>query len=200
MRKTMGSRLRVALIGCGFWGFQHARVLKQLGVLAAICDINEDLSRQIQSSLNVPAYSYATILSDKKIDAIVIAASTPTHYSLTVEALKAGKHVLVEKPMTMNVKQAEYLCRLADHHRKTLMVGHLLQYHPAFVTLKRIIKEGVIGQLHYIYSNRLNFGRLRTEENILWSFAPHDISVIMMLIDEEPVRVSAFGGDYLNKS
>jgi UDP-2-acetamido-3-amino-2,3-dideoxy-glucuronate N-acetyltransferase len=121
------------------------------------------------------------------------------HYEMVKEALKAGKDVYVEKPLALNVKEGQEIADIAEKEKKILMVGHILRYHPAVIKLKELISSGELGRVEYIYSNRLNIGKLRTEENILWSFAPHDISVILMLLEEEPVRVSAFGGDYLNR-
>jgi predicted dehydrogenase len=111
------------------------------------------------------------------VDGVVIAAPAAQHYTLTKQALKAGKHVFVEKPLSLNVNEAQELCALSKEVDRKLMVGHLLQYHPAFLELKRLISKGQLGRLQYVYSNRLNLGKFRNEENILWSFAPHDISM-----------------------
>ena len=111
----------------------------------------------------------------------------------------AGKDVFVEKPLALTVKEGQKLAELAEKENRILMVGHILQYHPAVLKLKELIASGEIGKIQYIYSNRLNIGKLRTEENILWSFAPHDISVILMLLEEEPIKVSAFGEDSFNR-
>ena len=122
-----------------------------------------------------------------------------THYQKTKEGLLADKDVYVEKPLALKVEEGEELVKLAKERNRILMVGHILRYHPAVIKLKELIKEGELGKIQYIYSNRLNIGKLRVEENILWSFAPHDISVILMLVGEEPVRVNAFGEAILNK-
>ena len=111
----------------------------------------------------------------------------------------ADKDVYVEKPLALKVEEGEELVKLAKERDRILMVGHILRYHPAVIKLKELIKEGELGKIQYIYSNRLNIGKLRVEENILWSFAPHDISVMLMLVGEEPVRVNAFGEAILNK-
>jgi UDP-2-acetamido-3-amino-2,3-dideoxy-glucuronate N-acetyltransferase len=137
------------------------------------------------------------IVSSPDIKAVVIAAPAVSHYDLVKQSILAGKDVFVEKPLALTVEKGEELVELANQHSRVLMVGHILQFHPAVIKLKQMISTGELGKIQYIYSNRLNIGKLRTEENILWSFAPHDISVILSLINEEPVHVSAQGGDYL---
>jgi UDP-2-acetamido-3-amino-2,3-dideoxy-glucuronate N-acetyltransferase len=129
---------------------------------------------------------------------VAIATPAATHFDLARKALLAGKDVFVEKPLALGAKDGEDLVALAAGSGRVLMVGHVLQYHPAVIRLKELIAAGDLGRIQYIYSNRLNIGKLRTEENILWSYAPHDISAILMLLGEEPLRVSAFGGDYIN--
>src|SRR5262249_11339367 len=132
------------------------------------------------------------------IDAVVISAPAVQHYDLARRAIVAGKDVYVEKPLALHAVEGWQLASLAAEQKKILMVGHILQYHPAILELKKLIREGELGQIQYIYSSRLNLGKLRTEENILWSFAPHDISAILYLLGETPVRVSSHGGSYLN--
>ncbi len=123
-----------------------------------------------------------------------MATPATTHYEMTKEALEAGKDVLVEKPLAIDVKQGEELVELAAAQHQILMVGHILRYHPAILKLQELIQNGALGQINYLYSNRLNIGKIRTEENILWSFAPHDISVMLALLNEMPTRVSCQGG------
>jgi len=142
--------------------------------------------------------SFEEVLSDQEIRAVAIATPAKTHYELAKAALEADRDVFVEKPLALTVAEGKELVELAQKRDKILMVGHILQYHPAVVRLKDLIKRGELGRIQYIYSNRLNIGRLRTEENILWSFAPHDISVILGLLGEEPARVTAYGGDYVS--
>jgi len=139
------------------------------------------------------------MLKCNDIKAIVIATPAVTHYELVKQSFKAGKDVFVEKPLALTVREGEEIVKLANNENRILMVGHILQYHPAVIKLKELISSGELGRIQYIYSNRLNIGKLRTEENILWGFAPHDISVILMLLNEEPINVSSFGGDYLSK-
>lgn len=190
----------IALIGLGYWGKNIFRNLNELNVLNMVCDINpgtiEDYKRQF------PQIKYANSLrpvwSNKKIKAVLIATPAVTHFELAKEALLQGKDVFVEKPLALTEKEGRELVELAKKTHRILMVGHILQYHPAIIKLKEMIESGKLGKIQYIYSNRLNIGKLRIEENILWSFAPHDISVILMLMSEEPLRVSSFGGDYLS--
>jgi predicted dehydrogenase len=137
------------------------------------------------------------VLTDAQVDAVVIATPAETHYDLASRALMAGKDVYVEKPLTLHCEEAEKLTALAESRGLVLMVGHLLEYHPAITCLKDLIERGELGRLEYIYSNRLNMGKVRREENALWSFAPHDISVILLLLGQMPIQVAATGGTYL---
>lgn len=134
---------------------------------------------------------------EKDVQAVVIATPAETHYGLVSKALIAGKHVFVEKPLSLTKAEGDELVELAEKKQLTLMVGHILQYHAAVIKLKELIDTGELGKIQYLYSHRLNIGKIRTEENILWSFAPHDISVILMLLDEMPETVYATGGSYL---
>jgi UDP-2-acetamido-3-amino-2,3-dideoxy-glucuronate N-acetyltransferase len=191
---------KFALIGAGYWGKNILRNLYELGVLHSVYDNNPKIIEDNKQKFPEVNYtdSFEAILKDPQIKAVFIATPAITHYNLVKQAILAGKDVFVEKPLSLTVKEGEELVKLAHNQKRILMVGHILQYHPAVCKLKDMISKGELGQIRYVYSNRLNIGKLRTEENILWSFAPHDISVILMLLDEEPVRVSAFGGDYLN--
>jgi UDP-2-acetamido-3-amino-2,3-dideoxy-glucuronate N-acetyltransferase len=189
-----------AVVGCGGWGKNLVRALSQLGALTAIHDVNPNTVKALSDQYHVPARSFEAILLDVEIPAVVIAAPAEMHGTLALRALEAGKHVLVEKPLALDIATAERLCELADQAGRVLMVGHLLQYHPGFLKLKEILDEGRLGRLLYIYSNRLNLGKIRREENILWSFAPHDISMVLALAGAEPLEVSAIGACYLHKA
>jgi UDP-2-acetamido-3-amino-2,3-dideoxy-glucuronate N-acetyltransferase len=193
--------VKVALIGIGYWGKNLARVFNELGVLSVICDTNNE-------ALGIAAKNYPNtkitqdieqIYRDKEIDAVVIASPAVTHYELAKKALLSKKHVFVEKPLSLAIQEGQDLVRLVQESGKILMVGHILNYHPAIIKLKELIASDELGKIEYIYSNRLNIGKLRKEENILWSFAPHDISVILMLLGEFPKQVKSFGGWYLQK-
>lgn len=191
----------IGLIGLGYWGKNILRNLYDLGVLHTACDLDPRIITRQRSEFPNVRYStsFDEVLGNSDIVAVAIATPAATHYELVKRSLLAGKDVFVEKPLSLTVKEGEELVRLAEKEKKVLMVGHVLQYHPSVIRLKELISTGDIGKIQYIYSNRLNIGRFRTEENILWSFAPHDVSVILMLLEEEPIRVSAFGGDYLNE-
>ena len=190
---------RVAVVGCGYWGKNLVRNHYELGSLQAICDVDTARLQELAKTYPVSATrSIDDVLGDAGIQGVVIAAPAAQHYELTRKALLAGKDVFVEKPLALRVEEGQELVNLACKHERILMVGHILEYHPAVVELKRMIRSGELGKVQYIYSSRLNLGKLRTEENILWSFAPHDISAILFLLDEEPVSVAAHGAGYLN--
>lgn len=192
-------QVRVAVIGCGHWGKNLVRNFHDLGVLTAACDSDANLLWALLERYPrlTTTTNYQQIIHDPSIDAVAIATPAKIHFQLAYETLKAGKDVFVEKPLALNVEEGRRLLELAQKNQRILMVGHLLRYHPAVNKLKELVDSGTLGKLYYLYSHRLNLGRIRPEENILWSFAPHDISVILYLLNETPVRVSAQGGSYL---
>ena len=196
----MNDHIAVAVVGCGYWGKNLVRNFHQLGRLRVICDVDRQTLEQLQNEYQGVDIcdSYEELFQRQDIEGVVIAAPAVQHYTLAKRALESGKDVFVEKPLALHVEHAEELVRLAQKNGRILMVGHLLQYHPAIQKLKSLIREGALGKVQYIYSSRLNFGKLRTEENILWSFAPHDISAILNLLGEDPTSVAAHGGNYLN--
>jgi UDP-2-acetamido-3-amino-2,3-dideoxy-glucuronate N-acetyltransferase len=191
----------IALVGCGYWGKNLVRNFHHLGALKLICDKNETLLDQFQEQYSDidTCLAFNEVLLRKDIHGVVISAPAEMHYSLALEALLAGKHVYVEKPLTLVEEEGEELIALAEKMNLVLMVGHLLQYHPVFIQLKNIVRKGDLGRINYIYSNRLNLGKIRREENALWSFAPHDISMILSLAGEMPETVFATGGYFLHK-
>jgi UDP-2-acetamido-3-amino-2,3-dideoxy-glucuronate N-acetyltransferase len=189
----------VGVVGCGYWGKNLVRNFHELGSLKVIYDVDQTRLVALRQKYGTPTCdSYEKMLEDPDLQGVVIAAPAVQHYALAREALEAGKDVFVEKPLALHVEEAEELTQRAEERGRILMVGHLLQYHPAIRKLKVLIREGFLGKVQYIHSSRLNFGKLRTEENILWSFAPHDISAILYLLEEEPVSIAAHGGNYLN--
>ena len=192
---------KVAVVGSGYWGKNLVRNYHQLGALELICDKNEAVLAQFKEQYPDIGTCLALndILSRPDIEGMVIATPAETHFRLAQEALLAGKHVYVEKPIVLEEKEAIELIALAKSQNRILMVGHLMQYHPVFVKLKELATTGELGRINYIYSHRLNLGKIRREENILWSFAPHDISMILSLAGEAPENVSATGGYYLHK-
>ena len=191
----------VAVIGNGYWGKNLVRNFNSLGALKLICDKNQDQLDHFESTLPEikRCIAFNSVLADKEINGVVIATPAETHFTLVREALMADKHVFVEKPLALDEKQGEKLIKLAAERQRILMVGHLLQYHPVFVRLKELVHQGELGRINYIYSNRLNLGKIRREENILWSFAPHDISMILALAGELPESIEATGGNYLHR-
>lgn len=192
----------VAVLGCGYWGKNLVRNFHQLGVLAAVVDPTEagqTSARQIAPE--IPLYSeFESVLADPTIRAVVIATPAVTHFELCLKALAAGKDVFCEKPLALRYEDANKAAKLAEEKGKILMVGHILEYHPAILKLREMVAEGQLGKIQYLYSNRLNLGKVRREENILWSFAPHDIAVILRLVGELPFQVIATGGSYIQSN
>jgi UDP-2-acetamido-3-amino-2,3-dideoxy-glucuronate N-acetyltransferase len=203
MRKgPAGKSMRnVAVVGVGYWGKNLVRNFHALGALGALCDAQKSVEAACKHEYEGVKFfaEYGTVLSDPSIAAVALATPAVTHYEMAKAALEAGKDVFVEKPLAIDVKQGEALVELAAAKQRILMVGHILRYHPAVLKLQELIQDGSLGQINYLYSNRLNIGKIRTEENILWSFAPHDISVMLALLNEMPTRVSSQGGAYLNR-
>ncbi|MEO0073360.1 MAG: Gfo/Idh/MocA family oxidoreductase [candidate division WOR-3 bacterium] len=190
----------IAVIGAGYWGKNLVRVFDELGALACVCDIEPEHLEQLNlDNQIVKCREVARVITDPAIRAVAIATPAATHYELARSALAAGKDVFVEKPLALSAKEGRELVELAEANERVLMVGHILRYHPAVLKLGEMIEAGDLGRIEYIYSNRLNLGKLRTEENILWSFAPHDISVILGLVNERPVAVSSHGEAFLQR-
>jgi UDP-2-acetamido-3-amino-2,3-dideoxy-glucuronate N-acetyltransferase len=189
----------VAVVGCGYWGKNLVRVFSQLGALGCVCDTDATRFGALTIQGDPPKYTdkLADVLADAGLPAVAVATPAATHYEIVKQCLEAGKDVFVEKPLALNAQQGEQLVALAAARSRILMVGHILLYHPAIVKLRQLIEQGALGRLLYCYSNRLNMGLIRTEENILWSFAPHDISVMLHLLGEEPVSAEAEGQSYL---
>lgn len=188
-----------AVIGCGRWGINLVRVLARLGSLKAVADRDpEALARAGAVAGDITlARDPEAVFDDPAIRAVMIATPADTHGSLATLAIGAGKDVFVEKPLAMRLEEARDLVALAREANRVLMVGHLLEYHPAVLKLYELVRGGELGEIRYMISNRLNLGRIRTEENALWSFAPHDIAVILRLAGAMPFEVCATGGCYV---
>lgn len=186
---------RVALVGTGYWGPNLARNLHALEALSAICDRNpEALARWAVVYPGARTTTdYQQVLADRSLDAVVLATPAATHAELAMQALRAGKHVLVEKPLALNRQEAEALAAEADRLDRILMVGHILVYHPAFQALVALVRSGELGQVRHVRSERLSLGKLRSEENVLWSFGPHDASLLAELLAADPLEVRANG-------
>jgi predicted dehydrogenase len=201
MNVKPGQKLKgkIAVVGAGYWGVNHVRNFYELGALGMVCDTSRSSRDRIASSF--PGIriedNFKSVLGDPDVRGVVISTPAETHYQAAVDAIEAGKDLLVEKPLTLDVSEGERLVKLARERGAVLMVGHLLEYHPAVSRLRELIEADELGELRYIYSNRLNLGKVRREENILWSFAPHDIAIILRLVGEWPSRVAAIGGAYL---
>jgi UDP-2-acetamido-3-amino-2,3-dideoxy-glucuronate N-acetyltransferase len=190
---------QIALVGCGYWGKNLCRNFHTLGALSSVVDTTDNgqaTARSFASDIQVTD-SLDDVLSDDQIQGVALATPAETHAELAIQSMQAGKDVFVEKPMALSLEDAEKMKKVAEGTDRILMVGHLLEYHPTVLKLREMIASGELGKINYIYSNRLNFGKVRTEENALWSFAPHDVAVILRLIGQAPIEVSAFGGSYL---
>ncbi|MFL2913237.1 MAG: Gfo/Idh/MocA family protein [Opitutales bacterium] len=197
----MSTIAQVALVGCGYWGKNLCRNFQAIGVLSTVVDATENgqaTARSIAPDAQITD-NLDDVLRDEHIQGIALATPAETHAELAIQAMHAGKDVFVEKPMALTLGDAEKMKEVAEETGRILMVGHLLEYHPAVLKLREMIATGELGEINYIYSNRLNFGKVRTEENALWSFAPHDVAVILRLMGKAPVLVSACGGSYLTK-
>lgn len=198
---TTRANPRVVVLGVGYWGKNHLRNFHALGALAGFYDADAaTVSRLAGEYAGVTAHRDLGQAMASDVDAVVISTPAATHGALVRQALEAGKHVFVEKPLCLDVAEAQALRDLARSRSRLLMVGHLLLYHPAFRALKQMVDSGALGTLRYIYSNRLSLGKIRREENALWSFAPHDISMILALTGAMPQSVSAAGGRYVDQA
>jgi UDP-2-acetamido-3-amino-2,3-dideoxy-glucuronate N-acetyltransferase len=189
--------IRIAQVGVGYWGRNLARNFAKAGNLVAVADFHAPTAEKIAAEHDTVVRSLDDILADPEIDGIGLATPAVTHADLAVRALAAGKHVFVEKPLALNQADAERVIFAADRAGRLLMVGHLLQYHPIFIRLREIVVAGELGQLRYIYSNRLSLGKYRVAENVLWSFAPHDISMLLALTGEAPATIEAHGASFV---
>lgn len=193
-----GQSPSIAVIGCGYWGKNLVRNFGRLGTLALVCDATPEgraTAQELAPQSTVVADMQEALASN--VAGVVISTPAETHYELARAALSADKDVFVEKPLALTYEQGAELVRLATERERILMVGHVLEYHPAIVRLLELVRAGELGKVRYISSNRLNLGKVRREENILWSFAPHDIAVILRLMGDMPFQVSAHGGSYV---
>lgn len=198
----MSHPVSLAVCGIGNWGKNLAKHFYQLGALTVICDSRADHLGTISGSYRGVRINtdYEEVLRDPSIDAVALAVPTPRHHEFARKALLAGKHVFVEKPIALEVRHAEELCAIADKRKLKLMVGHLLLYHPAHQKLREIIARKELGDIYYLYTQRLNLGQVRKDENAMWSLAPHDISVMLDLFNARPKSVSANGHSYIQRS
>ena len=182
--------LKIALIGCGNWGKNIARNLHQMGSLACIYDSNIKLSEKLSHDYSLPILKLNKIFHDQNINAIVVASPAVTHKDIAIEALKNNKDVFIEKPFCLSLADAQKLSELATNKNKVLMVGHLLNYHNAFIKMKELIKNGKIGALQNIRANRLALGAIRSKESVIYDLSAHDISMIISITEELPIDVN----------
>ncbi|MBV7332010.1 Gfo/Idh/MocA family oxidoreductase [Chloroflexi bacterium TSY] len=190
--------MRIAVVGCGYWGKNLVRNFNQLGVLYMVCDATAHgraVAQELAPAVNIVAELDQVLAAD--VDGVVIATPAETHADVVTQALEARKDVFVEKPLALTYQEGARLVQMAEARERILLVGHVLEYHPAVVRLFEMVRAGELGEVHYIYSNRLSLGKIRREENILWSFAPHDIAVILRLTGALPFGVTASGGNYV---
>ena len=192
---------KICVVGAGYWGKNHIRTLNELNSLGGVVDSNIEALNKIKNKYsNVSTYLNLEDAIDKGgFEAFSVATPAETHFEISKRIIESKKHVLVEKPLTLDIREAELLVNLAKKKSVNLMVGHLLLFHPAIRKIKDLINDGRIGKLQYIYSNRLNLGQVRSEENVFWSFAPHDISIFQYLTDSFPISINAYGSSFLQK-
>lgn len=194
----MANKVHIAVVGAGYWGKNHIRTLDELNALGAIVESNEIKRNEILSLYpQIKVVNRLEALDSNEIDGVVIATPAPTHLKLAKISIGMGKPTLIEKPLVLSVKEAKELHHHTIKHNGKVMVGHLLLFHPAINKMKSLVEEGYLGDLQYIYSNRLNFGKVRESENVFWSFAPHDISIFQYFLGEFPSEVISQGGAFL---
>lgn len=186
---------RVAVVGCGAWGKNLVRNFAELGALTAVCDVDPIKAESLATQFKVPFLSEEDVFSSSEIDAIVVSSLAPLHVKHGEAALKSNKHVYIEKPMALTTSDAKHLCELAKNNSKTLMIGHILNYHPAFIELKKRLPD--LGPIKHIYANRLGLGRFRRKESVLWDLASHDISLILALTQTMPLEIHAVGQAFI---
>ena len=200
---SASSPLRIGIIGLGYWGPNLARALATTPgcELAYACDLDEGNRARLEGRYpgTVLTDRFDDLLEDDTLDAIVVATGAPSHHAIGMRVLGAGKHALIEKPLALTVADARELVATAEAGNRVLMVGHLLRFHPVFQQLHDITASGELGRMLYLYTNRLNFGKVRADENALWSLAPHDISLALAIAGERPEEVSARGEAFLRE-
>jgi UDP-2-acetamido-3-amino-2,3-dideoxy-glucuronate N-acetyltransferase len=185
---------KVAVVGCGRWGRNHVRNYAELGALAGAVDADPALAAEQAGRFGVPALTFEEAIEDPGITGLAFALPPSQNLPLGRRAMEAGKHLFVEKPLALSVADGEALCALAEDHGRVLMVGHILQYHPAFAHLLGLVRDGRLGRLVSLVSTRLDLGAIRRQEDAMWALAPHDVSMVLALLGSEPVRVEAFAG------
>jgi len=192
---------QICVVGAGRWGKNHIRTLNNLEVLSGVVEPRKEILNEISAQYpNITAFTNLDDALEAGFDGFTVATPPATHFQVAKKIIESGKHILVEKPITFDSIEAKILKNLAAEKNVNLMVGHVLLFHPAIRKIKELIENGKIGRLQYIYSNRLNLGTVRTEENVFWSFAPHDISIFQYFTDSYPERVQSVGSAFLQKA
>ncbi|MEP6281730.1 MAG: Gfo/Idh/MocA family oxidoreductase, partial [Nitratireductor sp.] len=189
---------RIAVLGCGYWGSNHIRTLKKLGVLHAVSDANGARAEGFASEQECLAIAPEELHLRDDVDAVVLALPPQYHAEFAERLVKAGKDVLVEKPIALTVADAERIVAAARENHRVFMVGHVLRFHPAFETLKALIDNGELGEVRYIHSHRLGLGKFHTENDALWDLAPHDLSMILAITGTAPLEVRGEGAAILD--
>jgi len=193
------SRLKLGVIGAGVWGKNHVRTVAGLAdaELAAVCDTDPKVRDRVARQYPVTHVTADVVDLLSRVDGVVVAAPAASHARIALQCVEAGKPCLVEKPFALTVRDAEAVARLAADRKVSVAVGHLLVFHPAVERLRALLQEGELGKIFYLYGLRVNLGQIRADENALWSFGPHDVSMALYLLDDQPIRVAAQGRSYL---
>ena len=191
---------KICVIGAGAWGENHIRTLKEMGNLGAVVDTNEKRLAEIESKYEVETFSTLDEAIARRFDGYVVSSAAETHYEIGKRILSAGLPCMIEKPMTIHSEEAKELVLLAEENNTQLMVAHILLFHPAINKIKEVIDDGMIGDLYYLYSTRIKFGVIRTEENVFWSFAPHDIAVLDYLVGSPAEKIQVHTGNFLQSN
>ena len=189
---------KVCVVGAGRWGLNHIKTLHKLDALGGIVESNVEVLDSLKTAYpNVQCFNNLSDALHEDFDGYTVATPAPTHFAIAKQIIESGKHVLVEKPITLNSNEAKILADLAREKDVNLMVGHVLLFHPAFNKIKSLLEDGSLGDLQYMYSNRLNLGTIRTEENVFWSFAPHDIALFQYFTNSFPNKITSRGIDII---
>ena len=197
LRNEIQAMINIGLIGCGMWGRNLARNLAQLEVLASVADRHAENAAEFGSAFAAKPVDVDTLINDQSIDGIVIATAAPSHDALAIAALAAGKHVYVEKPLSLSLAGAKAIQDAAHAAKKQVMVGHLIRYHAAFIELQKQLAAGAIGSLRHVQANRLAMGRIRNTESVLFDLCPHDLSLILALIGSLPTKIHCAGTSHM---
>ena len=195
----MTNKINLAVVGCGEWGKNLIRNFFELGVLFSVCDENDKIAKKYSQKYNIKNLSFIETINHPDISGVVLAVPAQLHSPMAIKAINKGKHVFIEKPLSTNMEEAIMINNALKKNNTKLMVGHLLQFHPIFKKILRIVRAGEIGKLLYIKSSRLSLGKVRSKEDIVWSFAPHDVSMILSLVGEDPDIVSTNSISILKK-